>query len=212
MHSIFCVLMHSNTFCVLMHSVFWMLIHLITIMITITHLTMTCRNVSNSNSSWSSPWANSSASSSSLSFSHVRLARIKCRVAMPIATCRHADTVNRTPKCFWLMRLNSRLNSSPAHGPRMSPNKYSDSRRSNGNARANGLTYTKYWTNTWLNWSGKHRTMYSVFPRRLRALSYMVKKHMRPLMTYMLRAEYMLLLILMDPNSGPRAGWPPIDC
>ena len=51
--------------------------------------------------------------------------------------------------------------------------------------------------------------MYSVFPRLLRALSYMVKKHTRPLMMYILRAEYMLLLTLMEPNSGPRADWPP---
>src|SRR6266487_3180326 len=176
---------------------------------------MTCRNVSKSNSSWSSPCANSSTpslspSSPSSSLSHVRLARIKCRMAMPMATCRHDDTVNRTPKCLLVSRLNAWLNSSPAHGPRASPNKYSDSRRSN--ARANGLTYTKYCTNTWPNSSGKHRIIYSVLPRRLRALSYMVKKHIRPLITYMFRAEYMLLLILMDPNSGPRAGWPPAHC
>jgi hypothetical protein len=29
------------------------------------------------------------------------------------------------------------------------------------------------------------------------------------LIIYILRAEYILLLTLMEPNSGPRAGWPP---
>lgn len=36
----------------------------------------------------------------------------------------------------------------------------------------------------------------------------MVKKHTRPLIIYILRAEYILLLTLMEPNSDPRAGWP----
>jgi hypothetical protein len=168
--------------------------------------------VSNCNSSSSSPSANSlsavSLSASSPSFSHVLLARINFRVAIPMATCRHADTVNCTPKCLLVSRPNARLNSSPAYGPLASPNKYSDSRRSN--ARANGRTNAKYCTNICPTALGKHRMMYSVLPLRLRALSYIVKKHTRLLITYIFRAEYILLLTLMDPNSGLRAGWPPV--
>lgn len=85
---------------------------------------------------------------SSLSFSHVLLARAKCHMAIPMATCHYPDAVNRTPNCLAIVRPNVSLNSSPAYGPYVSPNKYSDSHRSNGNAYTNGLTYTKYYTKT----------------------------------------------------------------
>jgi hypothetical protein len=38
----------------------------------------------------------------------------------------------------------------------------------------------------------------------------MVKKHIRLLTTYKLRAEYTLLLTLIDPISGPCTSWPPL--
>jgi hypothetical protein len=107
-----------------------------------TYQTMTCRNVFNSNSSSSSPFANSSMLLSSSSFSHVRLARSNFRTAMLMAVWRHACTINHIPKCLLVALANSQLNSSPAHGPRLSANKYSDSRQSN--TQANGRTYTKY--------------------------------------------------------------------
>jgi hypothetical protein len=37
-------------------------------------------------------------------------------------------------------------------------------------------------------------------------LLYMVKIHNRPLITYMFQAEYILLLTLIEPISGPQAG------
>src|ERR1700712_5229893 len=108
---------------------------------------------------------------------------------------------------------NACFNSSPAHGPLESRNKYSEWLTalviSYSTTRAYGRMYTKYWAQIWLNSSGKTRTMNSVLPRRFWALSYVVKKHIRPLITYQPLAEYTLLLALVDPNSGPLAGWPP---
>jgi hypothetical protein len=52
--------------------------------------------------------------------------------------------------------------------------------------------------------------IYLVFPLRFYALLYIVKKHMRPLMMYIFRTKNMLLLIFMEPNSGPCASWPPV--
>jgi hypothetical protein len=170
---------------------------------------MTYRNISNSNSLSSSPSANSSTPSSGslCSFSHVLLALIKRRVVILIATCLYPDAVKRTPKYLRVILPNARLNSSPAYGPYISLNKYSDSRWSN--TQVNGRTRTKYWVTIWLTISSKYRIIYSVFPLLFRALSYIVKKYTRPLIIYKLRAEYILLLTLIDPNSGPRAGCPP---
>jgi hypothetical protein len=47
--------------------------------------------------------------------------------------------------------------------------------------------------------------IYLVFPLRFRALLYIVKKHMRLLITYIFYAKNMLLLIFIEPNLGPRA-------
>ena len=123
-------------------------------MITITHLTMIYRNVFCSNSSSLSPSVNSPLSSSS-SFSYVLLARSKCRTAIPIAIYRQLCTVNCTPSPLLIALLKACVSSSPAYGPRLSPNKYSDSRWSS--ALLNGRIYIKYYANTWLTLLGKNR-------------------------------------------------------
>jgi hypothetical protein len=164
--------------------------------------------VSNCNSSLLSPSANlllaASLSLSLLSFSYILLACINFRVAIPIAIYCYTDTVNRIPKYLLVSRFNTRLNSSPAYRPLVSLNKYSDSRRSN--TRANSRTNTKYCINVCPTASGKHRIIYSVLPLRLYALLYIVKKHTCLLITYMFRAKYILLLTLIDPNSGLYTG------
>jgi hypothetical protein len=145
-----------------------------------------------------------SLSVSLLSFSYILLVCINFRVAIPIAIYCYTDTVNCIPKYLLVSRFNTRLNSFPAYRPLVSLNKYSDSCRSN--TRANSCTNTKYCTNICPTVLGKHRIIYSVLLFCLYTLLYIVKKHICLLIIYIFQAEYILLLTLIDLNSGLYTG------
>jgi hypothetical protein len=67
----------------------------------------------------------------------------KKRSPIAIATCLHSLTSNHTPKCKAIALASAIKSYSPAHGPRLFINKYSNSSRLR--LRVNGQINAKYY-------------------------------------------------------------------